>query len=211
MFKERIFRSKVLSLGVMSAFLLVFFPIEVFTQVPASTGSLVGFVYGEDHEMPVGNAVVKIRNIEDGEEYQSRPSDENGLYKIKDIKEGRYVLGVSTKAGDFNFEYQILVKANEIAKLSLALKPHDQEEPAAKKDEKGPRGDWYVPEVEGKCDPGYKWNPKTKRCEFVMKKGVLEFFKSTEGIVILIAANALLILGSIKLLQELEAVSKKKK
>jgi len=130
MFKERIFRSKVLSLGVISAFLLVLAPIEAFTQVQAATGSLVGFVYGENLKIPVGNAVVKIRNIEDGEEYQSPPSDESGLYKIKDIKEGRYVLGVSTKAGDFNFEYQILVKANEMAKLSLALKPHDQEEPA---------------------------------------------------------------------------------
>jgi len=32
-------------------------------------------------------------------------------------------LGVSSTKGDFNFDYELQIKANEIAKLAVALKP----------------------------------------------------------------------------------------
>ncbi|MEW6456131.1 MAG: hypothetical protein AB1410_05370 [Acidobacteriota bacterium] len=123
MLREKIFRSKALALGVISTFLFMFIPVEALAQVPAATGSMIGFVYGDDMKTPVENAIVKIRNIKDGKEFESAPTDQNGLYKITNIEEGRYILGITTKEGDFNFEYFILMKANEIAKLSFALKP----------------------------------------------------------------------------------------
>lgn len=123
MFNEKIFRVKFVCLGLIGALLLLFYPIEALVQTSQDVGTMVGFVYGDDLKTPVENAVVKIRNIEDGKEYQSTPTDEVGLYKITGIGEGRYVLGVSAEAGDFNFDYVLYIKANEMAKLSLALKP----------------------------------------------------------------------------------------
>ena len=67
--------------------------------------------------------MLKIRNIETGVEYESEPSDKNGNYEILDIEEGRYILGVSTEKGNFNFEFELFIKAKEKGKLNLALEP----------------------------------------------------------------------------------------
>jgi hypothetical protein len=120
MLRKKIFRSKLLALELLAAFLLLVFPMAGLAQTPV--GSMYGFVYGEDLKTPVEKAVVKVRNIKSGKEYESAPTDKNGLYKITDIEEGRYVLGVSTSEGDFNFDFIIYIKANESAKLSVALK-----------------------------------------------------------------------------------------
>jgi len=121
MLRKKIFRSKLLALELLATFLLLVFPMEGLAQTPA-TGSIYGFIYGEDLKTPVEKAVVKVRNIKSGKEYESAPTDKNGLYKITGIEEGRYVLGVSTSEGDFNFDFIIYIKANESAKLSVALK-----------------------------------------------------------------------------------------
>lgn len=125
MIRTKVFRSKILAVGVLAAFVMLFAPVEAFTQRPGegTTGSLIGFIYGEDMPTPVENAVVKIRNIEDGKEYESTATDDTGVYRIAEVKEGHYALGVSTTEGDFNFEYIVLIKAGEMGKLSLALKP----------------------------------------------------------------------------------------
>jgi len=123
MLKKEIFKSKVLALGVISAFLLLVSPVESFTQAPAESGLLTGFIYNEDLETPLKNAVVKIRNVENGREFQSDPTNEDGMYEIKNIEEGRYVIGVATDQGNFNFDYTVFVKSKETAKLTLALKP----------------------------------------------------------------------------------------
>lgn len=127
--RAEIFRAKWLALGVSLAFFLITLPLELLGQrTPAvktssGEGALVGFIYGADMKTPVPKAVVKIRNLQDGREYASEPTDENGLYRLWGVKEGRYILGISTPAGDFNFDYEIFIKADEVGKLSLALKP----------------------------------------------------------------------------------------
>ncbi|HCS49126.1 MAG TPA: hypothetical protein DIW61_13070 [Candidatus Aminicenantes bacterium] len=123
MLETKVFRSKGLSLGLVGAFLLLFLPLEGMIQAPPATGSLVGFIYGENMEAPRANAVVKVRNVVSGKEFMSAPSDANGLYKIEKIEEGRYILGVISENKDFNFGYEMMLKANEMAKLSLSLKP----------------------------------------------------------------------------------------
>lgn len=120
---EKIFKSKVLALGVIGAFLLLLFPAEAWTQTAGGTGTIQGFIFQEDMRTPLENAVVKIRNTKDGLEKESPPTDGIGAYEIKDVKEGRYLLGVSNAGGDYNFDYMISIKANETAKLSMAVKP----------------------------------------------------------------------------------------
>ena len=123
MFCKQIFGSRVLALGMAAALLLLFYPAEAWSQTDVGAGSLKGIIYSQDLTTPMENAVVKIRNIDDGEERESSPTDDTGAYEIGDIKEGRYVLGVTTAAGDFNFDYVVSIKANEKASLSMAVKP----------------------------------------------------------------------------------------
>ena len=128
MFVNSIFRSRVLAMGVLAAFVLLVAPVREFAQskAPAAGGSLVGFLYDKDMKTPVANAVVKIRNVEKGKGYESAPTDANGMYKITGIEQGRYILGVTGAKGDFNFDYAVALKGSEIAKLSVALQEGGQ-------------------------------------------------------------------------------------
>ena len=114
MFKKRSFISFLLVLGVIGLILP-----SVSAQKP---GTLTGTVYWEDVKTPVVGAVVKLRSLQTGREYAGAPSDKDGIQTIIGIPEGRYILGVSTDRGDFNFNYEVGIKADESAKLSLALK-----------------------------------------------------------------------------------------
>ncbi|HVP89616.1 MAG TPA: carboxypeptidase-like regulatory domain-containing protein [Terriglobales bacterium] len=135
MFSREIFRSRILAAGLAAAFLLLATPVLDFAQAKApaapSGGSLVGFVYDADMKTPVSNAVVLIWNVSSTDGYESRPSDENGMYKIAGIKEGRYTLEVTTVKGSYKFSYEMLLKASETAKLSVALVPNAAGSPAA--------------------------------------------------------------------------------
>ena len=127
MFMQNVFRSRILIVGLIAAVVLLFMPVAEFAQgkapAAASNGSLVGFIYTKDMKTPVANAVVKIRNVTTPKEYESLPTDANGMYKITGIQEGRYVLGVTTASGNFNFDYVMLLKGTDMAKLSVALEP----------------------------------------------------------------------------------------
>jgi len=144
MFRERVFRSRWLAWSVVGAVSLMLFPCGAIAQ--AKSGAMMGFIYAEDMKSPVEGAVVKLRSVNDGKEVQSGPTDKNGMYALKGIAEGRYVIGVSSTAGDFNFDYQLQVKANETAKLALALKPGVQ--PPASADTQG-----------GKKKKAFFWTP----------------------------------------------------
>lgn len=133
MFRERVFRSRWLAWSVVGAVSLMLFPCGAIAQ--AKSGAMMGFIYSEDMVSPVEGAVVKLRSVNDGKEFLSGPTDKNGMYALKGVAEGRYVIGVSSAAGDFNFDYQLQVKANETAKLALALKPGAQ--PPASADTQG--------------------------------------------------------------------------
>ena len=183
MFDVKIFRQKFLFIGLIFALLLLFFPVETIAQKSSQPGAIVGFVYGQDLKTPVKNAVVKIRNINEGKEYQSMPTDENGLYKIKDIDEGRYILGVTSDEKDFNFDYVILIKGSEMAKLSLALKPGKSM--LLGQEEKG----------EKKSDEEEKKSKKKP------------FFATPFGIAVIVAASTLGILGTVSLVRPDEAAT----
>ncbi|MGA2585544.1 MAG: carboxypeptidase-like regulatory domain-containing protein [Candidatus Aminicenantales bacterium] len=120
MLKGHLFRSKLLILGVLASMSILFFPYEALGQVDA--GSLTGFIYWESQKSPMEGAIVKLRNVLTDTIYQSEPSDKNGMYVIKEITAGSYVLGVSTQQGNFNFDRELQIKALELAKLNLVLK-----------------------------------------------------------------------------------------
>ena len=121
--RKIIFKNKILVIGVISAFLLLPLPAQAAQKAQVPMGSVSGYVYEGDLDSPVENAVVKIRNVRTEKEFESTPTTKNGYYQIRGIEEGRYTLGVTTKEGDFNFEFILFIKADEEAKLNLALKP----------------------------------------------------------------------------------------
>lgn len=142
MLRAKIFRARWLALGLAAAFVMLVWPLDAVAQeqAEANTGTLIGFIYGPDMKTPVVNGVVKLRNIKTGKEYLSSPTDENGAYKLEGIEEGWYVLGVTTGIGDFNFTYEVMIKANEMAKLSLALKPGEIPDLVQAEEEEEERG-----------------------------------------------------------------------
>jgi hypothetical protein len=121
--RKTIFRSRVLAVWVIIGFFSLLLPIEALSNAQAKTGSITGYVYEGNLDTPVEKAVVKIRNVTSKKEFQSAPTNKTGNYQIKDIEEGRYTLGVTTKEGNFNFEFIVFIKANEEAKINVALKP----------------------------------------------------------------------------------------
>lgn len=123
MLTRKVFKSPLLLTLVLSAFTLLIMPLEGFanTYRNGRDGALVGFIYASDQKTPVKNAVVKLRSIENGQEFFSTPTDASGAYKIENLKEGKYVLGITAQDGDYNFGYVVSVKEGEIGKLSLAL------------------------------------------------------------------------------------------
>jgi hypothetical protein len=112
--------------GALVAFTLFIVPFGEVAWAKAQGGSLVGFVYAQDLKTPVVGAVVKVRNIANQKEFASGTTDANGMYKIDGVDEGRYILGVTATQGDFNFDYVMLLKGGEMAKLSVALAPGGQ-------------------------------------------------------------------------------------
>lgn len=94
--KTPVFRSKVLAVGLAAAFVLLTVPVREFAAgAPKASGSgaLSGYIYGEDMRTPVRNAVVKLRSLDSQKEYESEPTDLEGMYKIPEVEEGRYVMG----------------------------------------------------------------------------------------------------------------------
>lgn len=132
---------RVVSISVIFSFLLWLVPAEAITAV--ATGSITGFVYGDDGLTPLKGAVVKIQNIKTGEIYESTPTDENGLYKIVNIKPGMYLIGIEVEKNGYNALDGVYIRGNEIAKLSFALKPLQEEE--KEKEEKKPVGFFKKP------------------------------------------------------------------
>ncbi len=178
MLRKDLYRSPVLLGTLMAAFMLLLMPLE---SLPAPAGAVVGFIYGSDMKTPVQNAVVKIRNVEDGKEYVSSPTDSSGAYKIEQVKEGKYILGVTAPDGDYNFGYILVVKGGEIGKLSLALKAGaasglGQEEPTG------------APEKER-----------------------VSFFRTPVGVAVLMVATTLALYGTFKLLEGKEEASPSKR
>lgn len=150
---------KCVAVALMVAFVMLALPVrDLAAGAPRGSGTLVGHIYDDDMRTPVRNVVVVLRNLATQEEYWSEPTDPDGMYKIPDVEEGRYVMGVKSPKGSYNFHYSIMIKSDALAKLSLAMKP----------------GDAPVMLQEGTAARG--------------KKGIVEFFKSPAGLLFVLTA-----------------------
>ena len=159
MAKSAVFRSKVLVTFLTAAFILLTVPVRDFAMgAPKATGALAGHIFNEDMRTPIRNAVVKLRNVVSQKEYESEPTDLEGMYRIPGIEEGRYVMGVMSFRGDYNFHYSILIKSDALAKLSVAMKPNS---------------------APVRIEQGTSTNEK---------KGIGDFFKSPAGILTILTA-----------------------
>jgi len=157
--QSRVFRSKVLAIVLSAAFILLTVPVRDFAAgAPKESGALTGHIFNEDMITPVRNAVIKLRNVTSQKEYESEPTDLEGMYRIAGIEEGRYIMGVIAANGSYNFHYSLFIKSNALAKLSVAMKP----------------GGAPVRIGEGPGAAG--------------KKGIGEFFKSPAGILAVVIA-----------------------
>jgi hypothetical protein len=90
---------------------------------PKGSGMLSGHILNEDMRTPVRDAIVRLRNVTTLKEYRSGPTSSDGMYVIPEVEAGRYVMGVQGPRGSYNFYYSIMIKADELAKLSVAMKP----------------------------------------------------------------------------------------
>jgi hypothetical protein len=116
---------KPLAVFLIGAFILLTVPITKASAAPKGNGALAGHIFNEDMRTPVRNAIVKLRNVSTQKEYESEPTDLDGMYRIPGVEEGRYVMGVLGPNGSYNFHYSIMIKADALAKLSVAMTPGD--------------------------------------------------------------------------------------
>jgi len=92
-------------------------------------GKVAGNIYAQDGNTPLEGVVIKFKNVSTGKLYESRKSDTKGFFEVVGIERGIYHYGVLTSKGNFNAEglVGLKLKANETAKMSIALKPYSNE------------------------------------------------------------------------------------
>lgn len=118
---KRIYRSKTLAIILIASFIFLYSAYDLGAK-EIGKGNIIGFVFQKDGTTPVEGAVVKLRNVATGTGYESTQSDKLGIFKVEDVAEGLYLVGVSTEEGDFNVSNLIGIISNETAKVSFALK-----------------------------------------------------------------------------------------
>jgi hypothetical protein len=181
-------KSKPIAIFLVFSFVLFCTP-ELLRGQEVGKGDIIGYVYGPDNTTPLEGAIVKIKNVSTGSLYLSPVSDEQGMVTFQSVDKGLYMVGITTWEGDYNIGNLIGVRTHKTSKVSFSLKSGGQEGEAAKTSKRCPKGDWYVPEIQGQCDDNYKWNPETERCE-CKKKSPLAFFLTPLGAALIVAASA---------------------
>jgi hypothetical protein len=117
----KISKKNLLALGLAISFLLLFLAVGARAEKPEAAGLVKGVLVEEGLAFPVDNAVVRIRNASEGREYLSGPTNEKGVFEIRGVEEGRYGVEVITAEGRFELARTVLIKAGEVADLSLEL------------------------------------------------------------------------------------------
>ncbi len=137
------FRSKTVSILTAMAFVLVSSPL-LFAAENAQAGNLVGFVYGKDGKTPLEGAVVMLKNVKTSEVYKSEPTGKAGEFRVTNVPEGVYVVGISVGEEGYNSAGAVKVAAGKTETVSFSLKPMPATPPAGKKT-KGKKGFFKSP------------------------------------------------------------------
>jgi len=101
-------------------------PVLNAAEPAATTGNLTGFIYGQDATTPVSGAVVTLKSLSTGTMTESAPTDSQGVFRMPNLTPGVYAMGVASNAGGFNAPNLVGIKANETAKISVALQPYEK-------------------------------------------------------------------------------------
>jgi hypothetical protein len=141
-----IYRSKSLTVILIISFIFLYSAYDLKAE-ETGKGNMIGFVYQKDGTAPIEGAVVKLRNVATGTGYESTKSDKLGIFKVEDVEEGLYLVGVSAEEGDFNLNNLIGIRANETAKVSFALKPGEEEQEAKPKAKPGGLAKFFLSPV----------------------------------------------------------------
>jgi hypothetical protein len=141
-----IYRSKSLTVVLIVSFIFLYSAYDLKAE-ETGKGNMIGFVYQKDATTPIEGAVVKLRNVATGTGYESTKSDKLGIFKVEDVEEGLYLVGVSAEEGDFNLNNLIGIRANETAKVSFALKPGEEEQEAKPKAKPGGLAKFFLSPV----------------------------------------------------------------
>lgn len=111
----------------LSFLVILFISNLTFSAQRTDAGNLIGHVFGADKNTPVQGAVVRVKNINDGAVYTSFPTDSRGTFTITGIREGIYIVGVTSPQGDFNTDNLIGVKESQTSSVSFILSPYEEE------------------------------------------------------------------------------------
>ncbi|MCJ7579982.1 MAG: carboxypeptidase-like regulatory domain-containing protein [Candidatus Aminicenantes bacterium] len=84
-------------------------------------GILTGNVFEADGVTPVKGAIVVIRNVSTVREFLSKETDDNGSFEISGIEKGIYLHGVSTSAGNYNSNSDVLIGIKESEKNNVII------------------------------------------------------------------------------------------
>ncbi len=132
---------------ILIASIITFYSPHYLNAQKAGEGNLIGFVFLKDGTTPVEGAVVKLKNVSTGTVYESSKSDKMGILKTEGVEEGLYIVGISTKEGNFNVGNLVGIKADETAKVSFSLKPEGQEEEEPRKTKPGGLAKFFLSPV----------------------------------------------------------------
>jgi len=86
-------------------------------------GELIGCIYESDGITPVKQATVQIKRLPKGEVFTSSLSDRDGMFRVRGIEKGVYLIGVKTSNGNFNGQnlLGILISADVSARVEITL------------------------------------------------------------------------------------------
>jgi hypothetical protein len=160
---------KIISWGL--AFALMLFSSPYFSRSQAGgKGHLVGYVFHKDGSTPVQGVVVVAKNVTTGTVFQSAKTDSLGVFKFEGLDAGIYALGVTSVQGNYNSQDLVGIKADETAKISIALNPFDRESieaaQAVAKEEKE-RGESRVGKV-------VAYSPGAKEAVVSIERGLIQ-------------------------------------
>ncbi len=135
-------------------------------------GLIVGYVYEMDGTTPIAGAVVKVKNVSTGSEYESSVSDISGVFNIVGMEGGVYQYTVITPKGDFVADEMFGVNMNgsETAKIAINVASYENKVDAAIANMPAPK------EIEGETFIGriIDFDANTKLAEIFVMQGALE-------------------------------------
>jgi hypothetical protein len=86
-----------------------------------ATIQITGKVLDLDGSTPVRDVIIKVRNRTSGQEYESRPSGQNGQYRIPGVPDGEYTIVIRTGTGEFELPNRVVIQGGQPSAITVIL------------------------------------------------------------------------------------------